>query len=123
MSDGSVLLVEIERGTLSRVTPDGTVDVVAWCGGGPNGAALGSDGYVYVCNNGGFSWGWHDGWWLPSGVSESYSGGSIQRVDPGTGAVEKLYDSCDGVGLKGPNDLVFDHSGGFWFTDPGKTWS
>ena len=27
--DGSVLLVEIKRGTLSRVTPDGTIEVVA----------------------------------------------------------------------------------------------
>ncbi|MFN5882004.1 MAG: SMP-30/gluconolactonase/LRE family protein, partial [Burkholderiales bacterium] len=38
MPDGSVLLVEIERGTLSRVTPDGRVEVVASPGGGPNGA-------------------------------------------------------------------------------------
>ena len=44
MSDGSVLLVEIKRGTLSRVTPDGTITVVAECGGGPNGAAIGPDG-------------------------------------------------------------------------------
>ena len=31
--DGSVLLVEIKRGTLSRVTPDGTIEVVAETGG------------------------------------------------------------------------------------------
>ncbi len=35
LPDGSVLLVEIERGTLTRVEPDGTVEVVADCGGGP----------------------------------------------------------------------------------------
>jgi len=29
MADGSVLLVEIKRGTLSRVRPDGVVSVVA----------------------------------------------------------------------------------------------
>ena len=39
MPDGSVILVEIARGTLSRVQPNGTIEVVAECGGGPNGAA------------------------------------------------------------------------------------
>ena len=40
MPDGSVILVEIARGTLSRVSPDGTVEVVAETGGGPNGATV-----------------------------------------------------------------------------------
>ena len=57
MDDGSVILVEIARGTLSRVTPDGKIDVIAETGGGPN-AAIGPDGAVYICNNGGFEW--HD---------------------------------------------------------------
>ena len=56
LADGSVLLVEIRRGTLSRVDPSGKVSVVAELGGGPNGAAIGPDGAVYVCNNGGFTW-------------------------------------------------------------------
>ena len=56
MPDGSVILVEIARGTLSRVAPDGTVTVVAEPGGGPNGAAIGPDGRCYICNNGGFKW-------------------------------------------------------------------
>lgn len=56
LPDGSVLVVEIARGTLSRVGPDGTVSVVAETGGGPNGAAIGPDGLCYVCNNGGFEW-------------------------------------------------------------------
>ena len=37
-----------------------------------------------------------------------------------TGKVEVIYDSCDGHPLKGPNDLVFDVHGGFYFTDLGK---
>ena len=56
MADGSVLVVEIQSGALTRVSPDGEKAVVADCGGGPNGAAVGPDGKVYVCNNGGFSW-------------------------------------------------------------------
>jgi gluconolactonase len=35
--------------------------------------------------------------------------------------VQTLYDACDGQRLRGPNDLVFDGAGGFWFTDLGKT--
>ena len=54
MADGSVLIVEIRRQTVSRVTPDGKVAVVAKTGGGPNGLAIGPDGAVYICNNGGF---------------------------------------------------------------------
>ena len=38
-----------------------------------------------------------------------------------TGAVETLYTHCDGVPLHGPNDIVFDGQGGFWFSDFGKT--
>src|SRR4029077_14851716 len=53
MPDGSVILVEIERRTLSRVTPDGKIHVVATLGGGPNGAAMGPNGKIYVTNNGG----------------------------------------------------------------------
>jgi len=54
MPDGSVILVEIERQTLSRVHANGEVSVIATPGGGPNGAAMGPDGRCYVCNNGGF---------------------------------------------------------------------
>jgi len=120
MPDGSIVLVEIRRGTLSRVAPDGRIEVVAETGGGPNGAAVGPDGAVYVCNNGGFEW--HDvgGLCIPGQQPASYTGGSIQRVDLASGSVEPLYAECDGVPLKGPNDIVFDASGGFWFTDHGK---
>src|SRR5690349_9355176 len=40
LSDGSVLVTEIAAGTLARVSSNGTVDVVAQLGGGPNGAAI-----------------------------------------------------------------------------------
>lgn len=121
LDDGSVLLVEIARGTLSRVLPDGRVRVVADLGGGPNGAAIGPDGAVYVCNNGGF--GWHteaDGCLRPIGQAEDYSGGRIERVDLATGRIERLYDTVESLPLRGPNDLVFDAHGGFYFTDLGK---
>jgi gluconolactonase len=120
MPDGSVVLVEIKRGTLSRVTPDGKVSVIARCGGGPNGAAIGPDGKCYVCNNGGFEW--HDvgGLCVPGEQPKDYIGGRIQRVDLASGKVEDVYTECDGHPLRGPNDIVFDTRGGFYFTDHGK---
>ena len=48
MNDGSVLVVEVTRGTLTRVRPNGSKEVVAETGGGPNGAAIGPDGKVYL---------------------------------------------------------------------------
>ena len=122
LSDGSVLVVEIQRGTLTRVAEDGTQSIVAELGGGPNGAALGPDGHCYICNNGGFEW--HearDGRVFPGEQPGNYTGGRIERVNLDTGAVETLYEACNGEPLKGPNDLVFDQTGGFWFTDHGKT--
>jgi gluconolactonase len=120
MRDGSVLVVEMARQTLSRVTADGEVEVIARIPGGPNGAAIGPDGRVYIANNGGFSWTENGMGPMPIGPSKDYKGGGIDIVDLESGKVERLYDSCDGRPLKGPNDLVFDEHGGFYFSDPGK---
>jgi gluconolactonase len=118
MPDGSVILVEIRGKRLTRVHPDGRKDVIAQVPGGPNGAALGPDGKIWICNNGGFTWG-------QRGVSGAlqpadYVGGSIQKIDIQTGKVETVFDKCGAHPLKGPNDLVFDKQGGLWFTDLGK---
>lgn len=120
MPDGSVLLVEIARGTLTRVAADGAVSVVAELGGGPNGLAIGPDGAAYVCNNGGFQWTeLPGGLLLPIHAANDARCGSIQRVDLTSGLVTTLYDHCHGEPLNAPNDLVFDAHGGFWFTDHG----
>jgi gluconolactonase len=112
MDDGSVLLVEIARGTLTRVTADGRVQVVATLGGGPNGAAIGPDGAVFHTEA--------DGTFRPVLQARDYSGGRIERVNLATGRFERLFDTVGGRPLKGPNDIVFDADGGFWFTDLGK---
>jgi gluconolactonase len=120
LDDGGVLLVEIARGTLTKVRVDGGVEVVAQVGGGPNGAAIGPDGAVYICNNGGcFEWEDLMGFTLPGAVPEGWTGGSIQRVDLASGEVTTLYTESSGRPLRAPNDLVFDAHGGFWFTDHG----
>jgi gluconolactonase len=120
MADGSIILTEIKRGGLTRVAPDGTKSVFAETGGGPNGAAVGPDNAIYVTNNGGsFEWLDMQGLTIPGPTPPSHTGGSIQRIDLATGEIATLYDSCDGKRLVGPNDLVFDRTGGFWFTDHG----
>jgi gluconolactonase len=120
MEDGSIALVEIARGTITRVALDGTVSIISDTGGGPNGLATGPDGALYVCNNGGFEWHEEPGLIRPIGTPASYNGGRIERVDPKTGAVTLLYDRCGNNKLNGPNDIVFDRHGGFYFTDLGK---
>jgi gluconolactonase len=120
LADGSVVLVEIAAGTLTRVSPDGLKTVLARPGGGPNGAAIGRDGKCYVCNNGGFEWHVEGGRTRPIVQAKDYAGGRIERVDLATGAVEGLYHAAGEVALKGPNDLVFDRQGGFYFSDLGK---
>lgn len=120
LPNGDVLLVEIEQGTLTRIDARGVRSVVAKVGEGPNGAAIGPDGWCWLCNNGGFRW-HEDGHGLrPSGQSEDYRSGSIQRVDLSTGKYETVYRQAGARLLKGPNDLVFDRHGGCWFTDNGK---
>ena len=121
MPDGSVILMEIEARRLTRIMPDGAKRVIAVTGGGPNGAAMGPDGACYVCNNGGFRWHEQGGVLRPMLQADDYSGGRIERVDLATGAVTVLYSEVGGNQLRGPNDIVFDDLGGFWFTDLGKT--
>jgi gluconolactonase len=74
-----------------------------------------------VCNNGGFAWHQRGETIVPGLQAPDYQGGSIQAVDLHTGVVETLYTHSDQGQLRGPNDIVFDADGGFWFTDLGKT--
>ncbi|PWW04535.1 gluconolactonase [Hoeflea marina] len=121
LADGGVVLVELAGGKVTKVEADGTVRVLAEIRGGPNGSAIGPDGKLYVCNNGGcFDWIEADGLTIPLMVSESYVGGSIDRVDLSTGEVELLYSHAGDIKICAPNDIVFDDAGGFWFTDHGR---
>lgn len=118
MRDGSVLVTEIRGGTIRRVAKDGELSVASNCGGGPNGAAIGPDGALYVCNNGGNQYSPDN--FIATGPASDYKHGYIQRIDLETGEAKTIYTSCDGQFLSSPNDLVFDSHGGFYFTDMGK---
>jgi gluconolactonase len=121
LPDGRIALVEIAAGRVIAIDGEGRKTVLATPGGGPNGLALGPDGALICCNNGGFEWIEADGLLRPHGQPADYAGGRIERIDPATGEVTRLYESCDGRGLRGPNDLVLDGQGGIWFTDLGKS--
>lgn len=125
MADGSLLFCEIAGERIARIHP---VEGGGWSApetfadvpGGPNGAAIGPDGAVYVCNNGGsFTWLTHNGLLFPGPVPTTWRGGSIDRIDPITRERTTLYTAAGEVALRSPNDLVFDAHGGFWFTDHG----
>jgi gluconolactonase len=121
MPDGSVVLVEMFGPRITRVHPDGSKTTIAEIPGGPNGIALGPDGNLYLCNNGGcFTEVDLGGLTFPGPFNPAtYIGGRVQRVDIATGAVTDLYTECNGHPLRAPNDLVFDALGGFYFTDHG----
>jgi len=119
-ADGSVGVVEVLRGTITRVAPDGTRSIIARPGGGPNGMAVGPDGALYVCNNGGLAFDLRDGKPVPTGTAPDYVCGRIERIEPASGAVTVLYERCGDIVLSSPNDIVFDAAGGFYFTDLGK---
>jgi gluconolactonase len=121
MSDGSVLVVEMKHGRVTRVRADGRHEIVAEPGGSPNGLAIGPDGALYVCNSGGWDYFEIGGLTIPqTDLPAHHSGGRIERIDLTSGDVTVLYTECDGHPLIGPNDLVFDAHGGMWFTDHGR---
>lgn len=120
MPDGSIALVEVAAGRVTRVAKDGTKSTISAQGGAPNGLALGADGLLYCCNNGGFAWHEEPGLLRPTLQAEDYSGGRLEAIDPATGQVRVLYDRCGAHALRGPNDLAIDRAGGIWFSDLGK---
>ena len=120
LPDGSVAVCEIKGRRITRVDTDGRKETIAETGGGPNGAQLGPDGKLYVCNNGGaFEFADMGGLTVTHQPPSAHEGGTIQRIDLDSGEVEVLYEEADGYPLIAPNDLVFDGDGGFWFTDYG----
>jgi gluconolactonase len=108
MADGSAIVVESFGGRITRCWK-GRKETVCEIGDGPNGGAIGPDGALYVCNNGGIT-----------DFARSDRVGRIERVDLTTGRFERVYDTCDGRPIGAPNDLMFDTDGNLWFTDLGR---
>ena len=120
LPDGSLAICEMKGQRITRVDGDGGKEIIAQPGGGPNGAQLGPDGKLYVCNNGGaFEFVDMGGLTITHQPPPDHQGGRIERIDLDSGEVEVLYSEVGGHPLIAPNDLVFDGHGGFWFTDYG----
>ena len=110
MADGSVIVVETFGGRVTRCW-NGRAETICEPGGGPNGAAIGPDGALYLCNNGGLG---------PEYYADAGNIGRIERIDLATGKFDRLYESCAGRALSAPNDLMFDTEGNLWFTEFGR---
>lgn len=109
LPDGLCIFCECYEGRLGAWSPRGGRNVYAKLGGGPNGAVLGAEGFVYVANNGGA---------VGPFRSSDFGPGSIQRVSP-SGTVQTVVDCVADRKLNMPNDLVFGRDGRLYFTDPG----
>lgn len=138
LQDGTLIFVDIQKQGLFRLSATGQVELVANIPGGPNGVAIGPDGFAYVCNNGGI-FDFVEMPLVPKGTGRRtrdeylllpdaacpggmYRGGSISKVNLKTGHVTEIYGPNTGHQLIAPDDIVFDSKrpeGAFWFTDCG----
>jgi gluconolactonase len=109
MPDHSLVFVDTYRSQLTTIGLDSVPRHFAYAAGGPNSCVLGSDGALYVCQNGGTT-----GPWRAKEMVEP----SIQRVHAG-GKAETLITHVEGIKLNGPNDLAFAPDGSLVFSDPG----
>ncbi len=121
MPDGSIAFCDIKAGMIRRLDGD-RLAALADVGGGPNGLALGPDGWLYVANNGGaMRWEELDGRTISKGFKQSGFDARIEKINLANGSIERVLDSVDGRAFQAIDDLVFDPSGeGFWFTDLGR---
>lgn len=112
-NDGTVVCVDVALAVLYRVWPtEHRFEVIAHTDGGPNAAALASDGGFIVTQNGGFDFtapagpGWTDQpvVRIPSGIQRVLADGTVRSLTAG--------------GYHNPNDLVAAADGTIYFTDP-----
>jgi gluconolactonase len=100
--EGNLYVVELRAGQISRIRPNGALEVFAKTGGGPNGAQFAANGELVVANSGGWARG---------------EKGRIERVDR-AGNVRVWLTEVEGARLAKPNDLGFDAHGNLYFTSP-----
>jgi gluconolactonase len=134
VDDDGLLVSEMAAGRVTRLAPDGTTEVVAETGGGPNGLGRLPDGRLLVCQGGGSRWQTRP--WpfdlpgsvdltLPAGPADDALTPQVQVIDP-DGTVTTLTDRFVGVDgverpLGRPSDVCVDAEGGFWMTDGGAS--
>src|ERR1700730_16059606 len=77
MPDHSLVFVDTYRSQLTTIGPDRVPRRFAYTAGGPNSCVLGSDGALYVCQNGGTTGPWR---------GQGGGGASVQRSPRGGAA-------------------------------------
>jgi gluconolactonase len=87
----------LRKGTLGRMTPDGTVSVLCETGGRVNGLKIDSEGYV---------------------IGADAGGKRILRIHPDGASIEVLTDNFRGSSYLSPNDVCLDMAGNIYFSDP-----
>ncbi|ALV39914.1 hypothetical protein AU252_01010 [Pseudarthrobacter sulfonivorans] len=110
--DGRIVVTSIDQGYVYQIV-NGVKTVLGATGGGPNGAAEGSGGDIYVAQNGG---------WRPTAPGP---GGALVTRWPGiTGGLQAISPrglvrsvSADPIY---PNDLCFGPDGLIYLTDPSR---
>jgi gluconolactonase len=110
LADGGLVFVETFTGRIAVYREGEGVSTFANCQGGPNACMLGSDGCVYITQNGGTVGAW---------VSDDRVAPSIQRTTPDGSRVDIICTEVDGIALNAPNDLTWSPDGRLYFTDSG----
>jgi gluconolactonase len=102
-AEGNVFFSDIANNRIMKRAPDGRLEVWRADSGRTNGNMFDAAGRLVSCEGAEFG---------PGGRRR------IVRTDMRTGAVEVLTERFEGKRYNSPNDLVIDHQGRIYFTDP-----
>jgi gluconolactonase len=97
-SRGNLYFVNyVRKGTLGKLSPDGTVRIFCETGGRVNGLKVDSNGYI---------------------IGADAGARRVLRIHPDGDPIEVLTDNFQGSPYNSPNDICLDLAGNIYFSDP-----